>query len=218
MTILPPFLIDLYRTGECGRQRELLDWSGNGGAVHCQGRRCFVAIPLNQTLAGRDTHFIVSGFVFAAFCQIFRLPHSSSVGFMMLDNPYKAPKVTEDRNSKTSVLLVKNATYLLVPSMLFVIPVFTKFIPLWQAPLWVGSGFLMCWGAESFGSWLFSSGLTFRKRLFRRTMYCLPMLIWAMLSIYKAYGIVASVLVAFAVIPGFTGLLLWDRASGNKDS
>ena len=33
-------------------QRELLDWSGNGAAVHCQGRRCFVAIPLNQTLSG----------------------------------------------------------------------------------------------------------------------------------------------------------------------
>jgi hypothetical protein len=34
-----------------GRQRELLDWSENGGAVHCQGRRCFVAIPLYQTFA-----------------------------------------------------------------------------------------------------------------------------------------------------------------------
>ena len=52
VTIRPPFLLNLYRTGESGRQRELLDWSGNGGAVHCQGGRCFVAIPLNQTLFG----------------------------------------------------------------------------------------------------------------------------------------------------------------------
>lgn len=50
VTIRPPFLLNLYRTGESGRQRELLDWSGNGGAVECQGRHSFVAIPLNQTL------------------------------------------------------------------------------------------------------------------------------------------------------------------------
>ena len=50
MTIRPPFLLHLNRTGESGMQRELLHWSGNGGAVHFQGRRYFVAIPRNQTL------------------------------------------------------------------------------------------------------------------------------------------------------------------------
>lgn len=43
VTIRPPFLLHLHRTGESGRLRELLDWSGSGGAVHCQGRPCFVA-------------------------------------------------------------------------------------------------------------------------------------------------------------------------------
>ena len=57
VTIRPPFLLNLYRTGESGRQRELLDWSGNGGAVECQGRHSFVAIPLNQTLCFKSRNY-----------------------------------------------------------------------------------------------------------------------------------------------------------------
>ena len=136
----------------------------------------------------------------------------------MLDDPYSAPKSGDHSDSNTSSQLLKFAAYLFVPSLMISVPVLAKIIPLWHAPLFVAAGFLMIWAGEVFGTCLFAPNLPRHKKAIRRSLYCVPVTIWAVTKMYGAYGIVASVVIALAVVPGLITMLVWDKPPRDKVS
>ena len=93
-------------------------------------------------------------------------------------------------------------------------------IPLWQAPLFIGAGFLMLWGGEHLGIWLFAPNLSRWQKTIRWSLYAVPVSIWAISKIYSTYGTVASFGIALAIAPGLIAMLIWDKprttAADNK--
>ena len=129
----------------------------------------------------------------------------------MSDNPYEPPQSTDDAHSSRSTSLLRFVVYLIVPALMISVSLFLGVIPLWQAPLFVGAGFLVFWGGELLGTWLVMPNLSRSQKAIRWSLYSVPVTIWAVSKMYSAYGMLASLLIAVAIVPGFIVMLVWDK-------
>lgn len=89
-------------------------------------------------------------------------------------------------------------------------------VPLWEIPIFISMGFLMIWSGEVLGAWLVASGLPKEQKVIRWSLYSIPITIWAVMKVHRAFGIVPSLLIALAIIPGLVSMLVWDKPPRNK--
>jgi hypothetical protein len=136
----------------------------------------------------------------------------------MSDDPYTPPESADEINSSRTSSLLRFAVYLIMPSAMISVSLLAGVIPLWQAPLFVGAGFLMFWGGELLGTWLFASGLSRSQKAIRWSLYSVPVTIWAVSKVYSAYGMLASLLIVLAIVPGFIVMLIWDKPPRDRGS
>ena len=134
----------------------------------------------------------------------------------MSDNPYAAPKFANHEYTSNSLPLSKFAVYLLVPSMMMLIPFITGTIPSWQILPFIVAAFLVLWSGEAIGTWLFAPDLPRCQKTFRWCLYTIPMTVCVVTRMYAACGMVASMIIAMAVAPGLTAMLIWDRSPRDK--
>ena len=128
-------------------------------------------------------------------------------------NPYETP-TTATANSAGPPLR-KHLIYFATPVMMLVIPAIAGTIPIWQLPIFMFAGYMMILGGEKLGLWLFKPTKTWRQKAVRWCLYSIPITIWAVSKMHSAFGTVASVATALAVIPGLFIIMFCDRPQQN---